>query len=334
MDWSVLGIGPTKDKKAITAAYRKMLRQTNPEDHPEGFKALRAAYEEALALADRNDTDTARDESPVGLWMEAVSAIYQDHAARIDPEQWKRLLRADVCIALDQRHEAETALLTFLMDHFFLPRSVWMLLDQTFLFSQRTQELYESYPREFIDHVILDGPRTQSPLPYELFTPGIDGAACDAYRELYFRWGHTEPSQWRQILEQMDALSERHPYGEALRFRFWMDTGKEDAGKEGLEALARAYPDDAHVALAWAGACLVSGDPQEAERIASKILTTDPDHISARSTLAQCFAQQGRYHEAKELLYELIHACGGDPVMMDGFTRPGCLRCSSSRATA
>ena len=41
MDWSILGIQPTKDKKAITAAYRQKLRQTNPEDKfsfPPGFR--------------------------------------------------------------------------------------------------------------------------------------------------------------------------------------------------------------------------------------------------------------------------------------------------------
>ena len=52
MDWFVLGIEPTKDKKTITEAYRRRLRETNPEDKPEEFKALRAAYEKALAFAD------------------------------------------------------------------------------------------------------------------------------------------------------------------------------------------------------------------------------------------------------------------------------------------
>ena len=72
MDWFVLGIEPTKDKKIITNAYRQKLRQTNPEDKPQEFQALRAAYEEAMALADREEAETVRDESPVGLWMEAV----------------------------------------------------------------------------------------------------------------------------------------------------------------------------------------------------------------------------------------------------------------------
>ena len=90
MDWTILGIEPIKDKKAITAAYRKRLLETNPEDKPEEFKALRAAYEEALRLADQPDEVPVRDESPVGLWMEKVRAVYNDFSARIQPDVWRK----------------------------------------------------------------------------------------------------------------------------------------------------------------------------------------------------------------------------------------------------
>ena len=55
MDWTILGIGPTKDKKEITNAYRAKLRTTNPEDKPEEFKELRAAYEDALVRAEAGE---------------------------------------------------------------------------------------------------------------------------------------------------------------------------------------------------------------------------------------------------------------------------------------
>ena len=60
MDWTLLGIEPTKDKKIITTAYRSRLTTVNPEDKPEEFKALRAAYEEALRLADQEETPPRR----------------------------------------------------------------------------------------------------------------------------------------------------------------------------------------------------------------------------------------------------------------------------------
>ena len=244
MDWFILGIEPTKDKKEITAAYRQKLRQTNPEDKPEEFKALRAAYEEALAYAEQADTPPDRDESPVGRWTEAVAALYEDFASRIDPKCWKALLASDVCIALDTRPAAEEALLKFLMEHYYLPKCVWQVLDETFAFSQRTEELYEIWPKEFIDHAVLSGIHFDPALDHTLFAPGISGTDCDAYCRLYFQANQTPLKDVGPILAQMDALSERHPYGEAMRCRFYMETDRLQEGKDGFCRLAAAYPDN------------------------------------------------------------------------------------------
>ena len=50
--WNILGIGETADKEELKNAYRNRLKTVNPEDDPEGFKELRAAYEEALRLSE------------------------------------------------------------------------------------------------------------------------------------------------------------------------------------------------------------------------------------------------------------------------------------------
>lgn len=58
--WQVLGLSePTADKKAIKRAYAQQVKLYHPEDHPEEFQALQAAYQEALKRA----TDIAAQES-------------------------------------------------------------------------------------------------------------------------------------------------------------------------------------------------------------------------------------------------------------------------------
>ena len=317
MDWFVLGIEPTKDKKAITAAYRQKLRQTNPEDKPEEFKALRLAYEEAIAFADKEESEPIRDESPVGVWMEAISSLYEDYASRINPDCWKQLMDSDVCIGLDTRPAAEEALMKFLMEHYCLPKNVWKVLDETFEFSQRPEELYEAWPRDFIDHAVLAGIRLEPSLDYDLFIPGISGTDCDAYRRLYFQANQTPLEELGTILEQMDALSERHPYGEALRYRFYMETGREQEGKNGFGRLAAEYPDNSILVTAWAQICLDDGNVEEAERLVSHIVKLEPKHISAKVIYAKCLAEQKRFHEAKDCAYEIMHSSSDNPILIE-----------------
>lgn len=316
MDWSILGIAPTKDKKAITAAYRQKLRQTNPEDKPEEFKALRAAYEQALALADQADTQPVRDESPVGLWLEEVAKVYEDFPARIDPARWQQLMEYDVCAGLDTRSAAEEGLLKFLLEHFYLPKKVWQVLDATFGFTQRAEELYESWPREFVDHAIISGTRYDPSLDYTLFTPGSSGADCDAYIRLYYQANQTPSTELEALLTQLEALPEQHPYGEALRCRFYLATGRSQEGKEIFRRLAARYPDNAFLCIAWAELCLEEGNAEEAESIVSHILELCPDHLHARAAYARCLAAREQYQQAKELVYELIRISTEDPALI------------------
>ncbi len=48
--WITLGIEEYSDKKSIKVAYAKLLKITKPDDDPQGFKELHAAYKEALEL--------------------------------------------------------------------------------------------------------------------------------------------------------------------------------------------------------------------------------------------------------------------------------------------
>ena len=312
MNWRLLGIEPTKDKKTITTAYRAQLAHTNPEDKPEEFKALRAAYEEALKLAEQMDEEPARDQSPVGKWMEQIRLLYDNFACRIQPENWAELVCDDVCVALDTRPLAEEALLTFLTKDFYIPQSVWQALDQTFHWMERREELYESYPRDFVDYAVINGIRYPGNLPYELFTPGINGKDCDEYRKLYYQATQSSPEEMAPLLEQMGKLSENHPYGELLRYYLLMQRGETKQGLEGYRKLAESYPQDAKLQLEWSAQCMNMQNWPEGERYARCVLAIAPDNIAAKQILATCLANQGQYEDAKKLIFKLMDDAGGD----------------------
>lgn len=46
--WEILEIEPTSDKKTIKRAYAKLLKQYHPEENPEKFKQIQAAYQQCL----------------------------------------------------------------------------------------------------------------------------------------------------------------------------------------------------------------------------------------------------------------------------------------------
>ncbi|MDH0301180.1 MULTISPECIES: molecular chaperone DnaJ [unclassified Pseudomonas] len=92
--WIRLGIEPTQDLDAIRLAYRGQLPAHHPENDPEGFQALRAAYEEALRLA-REDAvqaePSAADDTPHPA-LKSFHALLEDPALRFDPQAWQRYI--------------------------------------------------------------------------------------------------------------------------------------------------------------------------------------------------------------------------------------------------
>jgi hypothetical protein len=139
--------------------------------------------------------------------------------------------------------ECEDALLRFLMEHYFISHEIWVYFDQQFSWLDRQEELYQTYPADFIDYVIVNGIHFEDILPMNLFIPGQDGDEAHRYLQLYLKAKNAGNEDEREdALKEMTEAAEQHPYGTAAVFRQRILQGEENYLKD-LYDLHRSYPD-------------------------------------------------------------------------------------------
>lgn len=312
MFWDILGIEPTKDKKIITNAYRLKLLHTNPEDKPEEFKALREAYEQALAYAETEETE----KTSVDLWVEKLDYIYSNMKLRCSLSAWQELLSDDVCIALDTRMKAEDAMIRYFMDYYFLPHKVWQYLNQEFNWTDRVEELRETYPADFIDYIIVDGLNFEELLTYELYEPGEDARACEEYMKKFLGARNMQYEDASKEFAELRTMPEQHPIAEGYMLAVEIANGMVEKLEE-LEELTEKYNYNYHLSSYLTNTYLHQSDFEKALEAASKGLEDNPDDYNLKLMHADALAGCERYKDACEEVNELMDRAGGDRIQVD-----------------
>lgn len=321
--FQILGIESTRDERAIKNAYRERLAVTNPEDNPEGFKELRAAYEEACRLARAKEDDgeeKPEDISPSGLWVAKAAEIYGNIRTRRDVNLWKKLFEEDVFLSLEDEENCRNKLLRYLMDHFKLPTGVWELLDKKLSIVSDAAALRERFPADFMRYIVSKCQRGED-VDFSLFE-GEDDGEYDLFLQYYERcWQDLQENRLDEAeknLQRADALGIYHPVLEICRAYYLYKKDHKDKAVELLEGLCSRYPDDSMIhyntaEILWRRG--ETGDGGFRERAVEIYEKLKAENYMANVRLTEWYYDRGRYRDAKACA-EKVLAYGSDDSFM------------------
>lgn len=318
--FQILRIEQTKDERAIRDAYRQKLTVTNPEDNQEGFKQLRAAYEEACRFAKENDAEEQekqRDTTPSGLWVEKAAAIYGNIRTRQDVEQWKKLFEEDCFLALEEEENCRVKLLCFLMNHFKLPTEVWKLLDKRLSIVNDAASLREKFPADFMRYIVSKCERGED-VDFSQFEGPEDGD-YDLFLQYYDRCFQAlqekKPEEAQEQLGKADALGITHPVMEICRANLLQRQEKKDEALELMENLRRKYPEDSMICFHTAEVLWSLDFRERAAENYRELKEKNDNHYMANVRLTEWYYDKGQYRDAKKCA-EKVLAFGGDEDFM------------------
>lgn len=325
--FQILGIPETKDENVIRQSYLLLLKDTNPEDDPEGFKRLREAYEEAVRLSKvREDNETQEPQGETGIWMSRVAENYCDIFLRREPDTWQELFDDPVCVGFDTFLEARKRLLGYIARHPFLPQKVWQLIDQVFHVTEDSDALKEDFHANFLQHIERHV-HTADFLDYGLFEETEDGYTAgseeetDGYIEEYFRIrDHIERDETQGVWQEIADLHRYglyHPHEDVERLRLFIRTGESEKGRELAEKLIGQYPEENYVRI-WAGKIFYdTGDEERGYELWQAVLEKEPEYYMAKYFMLHYLIKRAMWYRAGKCLQELLKVNRRDEELLE-----------------
>ena len=311
--WQVLGIEPTKDENAIRNAYRQQLVHTHPEDDPEGFKALRTSYEEAILWAQQEESEQeGGQETPIDIWIKQVEACYDSFYKRCDKEVWHKLLQDTLCQDLETSDMASEKLLVFLMDHYYLPKYIWEMIDHTFCILELQETLKEKFPPNFIDFLVRQI-NSDNLLAYEDFR-GADDADYDAFINQYFDikalLDERKLEEVKEPIENIQMLNITHPILKVELMRYKLYIGHKEEALQLAQSFEIEQQENPYM-LYFIGNVYWENEVIEAAGKAwQRIMAIAPKYYWAHIEMTKYYLKVGQYKEAKDLALDVLDEIG------------------------
>ena len=316
--WDVLKTEPTRDTEALKKAYRRQLVTVHPEDDPEGFQALRAAYEEALRLAEQpeetesNGDETAAeafDEStPEGRIRKTMHELYASFFRRVQVSEWEALLEDPFFTSIDTSEEALYLILDFLMEHYMLPHQVFRLLYDRLNLNDQREELIEHYPFRFLDYIYANAFFPDA-VDFTLFR-GPEDYDYDGLINLASEFSHANKAgdleAQRKLLPRFENLPVTNPDIDVLICRYLWQDGRREEAEARLTELEESFPRSLNVIVTKGDILQHTDRPEEAEVYYRKAEQLPGADKFLRSRFAELMIRRGEYEKARDTFFDLL----------------------------
>ncbi|WP_226648460.1 J domain-containing protein [Microbulbifer variabilis] len=216
--WEIIGIPPTVDKRTIKRAYATKLKTHRPDEDPEAFKVLRAAFEEAIEEAKyyqpngeaterhTNSTETSSNNSKsnqanrqpsttnidcntenteefIKYIQTATVEIYENFNERIQISSWRDIYESESSWSLEVKQHMALWLFSFIGRNRFIPKEIIEYLENIFLWQENYNWLKRTFAEDFVRYVLNRIITSQWSLSYKgiNFPESIDFQGIETY---------------------------------------------------------------------------------------------------------------------------------------------------------
>ncbi|WP_086350860.1 hypothetical protein [Candidatus Enterococcus clewellii] len=180
--WELLGIEPIANKTEIKKAYISQLRQLVNDDKTEDIEYLRAAFEQALLLAEKitsgdsvekyGEADTAEivykvneeiltsiEGEAMRIFFEQLNQLYNEKIFFADLTVWKKLFADELSWSINERKQIERRIQEFLVENYlFIAKPIIDYLGQVFDFDESEEVVEERTPFSYSWEQIQQAP--------------------------------------------------------------------------------------------------------------------------------------------------------------------------------
>ncbi|MDQ0233152.1 J domain-containing protein [Metabacillus malikii] len=338
--WGILDIEPTDDTSQIKKAYAKKLKQHHPEDDPEGYQRLREAYDyimkqqkknsnrapskaykmnaeantqstsSVLTIENQEEELVENQKQLVNDFMNKVEELYHHFPSRIEGDNWSVLLDLEILRQEKMYKAIKRKLLLFLCTHHFLPKKIWVLLEETFhwyeelagneaILNERLKHFFHNYKQR------LEGPDYS--YHFLLDADGLDYDGFLAKKEAaYEAFESADYLEAEKVITRALLLYARDPdlykiYGETL-----LRTNQHEEAEFAFSQHMKIHNHSFNAQLDVAAAYFTCHHLDESYKICESLLKVDSSHIDVNLLVGKILYEKGLVTEAEEMFKKVL----------------------------